>query len=76
MVSALGGGCELPLGVVAVHSGDRLVMQALVISPDGSRQVRRRIEGDATRPAEVGKRLADDLADGGAIAILNEVRYQ
>jgi hydroxymethylbilane synthase len=75
VVSALGGGCELPLGVVAVHTGDRLVMQALVTSPDGVRQVRRRIQGDASRPADLGKRLADDLADAGAIAILNEVRY-
>jgi porphobilinogen deaminase len=50
-------------------------MQAVVTSPDGARQVRRRIEGDASRPAELGKRLADDLADGGAIEILNEVRY-
>src|SRR5437868_2431211 len=75
VVSGLGGGCELPLGVVAVHSGDRLVIQALVTSPDGSRQVRRRIEGDASHPAELGMRLAGDMAEAGAIAILDEVRY-
>ena len=74
VVSALGGGCQLPLGAVAVHSGDRLEMQAVVVSPDGSRQVRRRLAGDAARPAELGRRLADDLAESGAIAILNEVR--
>jgi hydroxymethylbilane synthase len=76
VVSALGGGCELPLGVVAVYTGDRLVMQALVTSSDGLRQVRRRSQGDASRPAELGKRLADDLVEAGAVAILNEVRYQ
>ena len=75
VVSALGGGCEMPLGVVAVHTGDRLVMQALVTSPDGVRQVRLRIQGNASRPAELGTRLADELAQAGAIAILNEVRY-
>jgi hydroxymethylbilane synthase len=75
VVSALGGGCDLPLGVVAVHTGDRLVMQALATSADGARQVRRRIQGDASRPAELGRQLADDLAGAGAIAILNEVRY-
>jgi hydroxymethylbilane synthase len=74
VVAALGGGCQLPLGAVAVHLGDRLEMQALVTSPDGSHQIRRRREGDASRPAELGKRLADDLAESGAIAILNEVR--
>ena len=75
VVSGLGGGCELPLGAVAVHAGDRLAMQGVVASPDGSRQVRRRIEGEAARAAELGRRLADDLAAAGAIAILNEVRY-
>ena len=74
VVSALGGGCQLPLGAVAVHAGDRLDMLALVASPDGSRQIRRRLEGDASRPAELGRRLADDLAEAGAIGILNEVR--
>lgn len=74
VVSALGGGCQLPLGAVAVHAGDRLDMQAVVASPDGARQIRRRLEGDGSRPAELGQRLADDLAESGAIAILNEVR--
>jgi hydroxymethylbilane synthase len=75
VVSALGGGCQLPLGAVAVHAGDRLEMQAIVASPDGARQVRGRGQGDASHPVELGKRLADDLVQGGAIAILNEVRY-
>ena len=74
VVSALGGCCQLPLGAVAVHAGDRLDMLALVASPDGSRQIRRRLEGDASRPAELVRRLADDLAEAGAIGILNEVR--
>ncbi len=75
VVAALGGGCQLPLGAVAVLAGDRLEMQAIVTSPDGARQIKRRAEGDASRPAEIGRRLADDLAAAGAIAILNEVRY-
>ena len=58
VVAALGGGCQLPLGAVAVLTGDRLDMQALVASPDGSRQIRRRLDGDASRPAELGQRLA------------------
>jgi hydroxymethylbilane synthase len=75
VVATLGGGCQLPLGAIAVHAGDRLEMQAIVTSLDGARQVKRRAEGDASRPAELGARLADDLAGAGAIAILNEVRY-
>jgi hydroxymethylbilane synthase len=75
VVATLGGGCQLPLGAIAVHAGDRLEMQAIVTSLDGTRQIKRRAEGDASRPAELGARLADDLAGAGAIAILNEVRY-
>lgn len=75
VVSALGGGCQLPLGAVAVHAGGRLHMQAIVVSPDGARDVRRRAQGDVARPAELGERLAADLAAAGAIAILDEVRY-
>jgi hydroxymethylbilane synthase len=74
VVAALGGGCQLPLGAVAVHSGDRLEMQGMVTSPDGARQVRARAEGDAARPVELGTRLADDLARGGATGILNSLR--
>lgn len=75
LVAALGGGCQLPLGAVAIEHGGRLEMQAIVTSPDGTRQVRRRAEGDISRPAEIGRRLAEDLAAAGAIAILDEVRY-
>ena len=74
VVSALGGGCQLPLGAVAVHAGDRLEMQGIVASPDGARHVRARAEGDASQPAELGAQLAAALAAAGAIAILNEVR--
>jgi hydroxymethylbilane synthase len=75
VVSALGGGCQLPLGVIAINAGDRLDMHAIVASPDGTRHVRRSAEGDASRPAELGATLAAALAAAGAIAILDEVRY-
>jgi hydroxymethylbilane synthase len=73
-VAALGGGCQLPLGAIAVFEGDALAMQAIVISPDGSRRIVRRGTGEASRPAELGRRIAAELAKAGAIAILAEVR--
>jgi len=75
VVSTLGGGCQLPLGAIAVHLSGELEMQAIVTSADGAEQVRRRARGDALRPADLGKRLADELAEAGAIAILEKVRY-
>ena len=74
VVQALGGGCQLPLGAVAVHDGDMLAMQAIVTSPDGRTSVRRTARGDAARPDELGRRLAADLANAGAIEILNSLR--
>ena len=42
-------------------------LEALIVE-----QPHQQADGDA---AHLGKRLADDLAEAGAIAILNEVRY-
>jgi len=74
LVTALGGGCQLPLGGIAIHDGADLEMRAIVSSPDGKRVVRRTGRGSMARPAELGRRVADDLAKAGAIAILDEVR--
>lgn len=74
VVSALGGGCQLPLGAIAVHEGSDLDLRAVVAAPDGSRSIRRSARGSADRPEELGRRVADALADAGAIDILNPLR--
>ena len=75
LVAALGGGCQLPLGAVSVHRGTDLEMRAVVSSVDGRRSIRRDGRGPAARPAELGRRLAEELAKAGAAAILDEVRH-
>lgn len=74
LVAALGGGCQLPLGAIAVHEGPDLAMQAIVAAPDGSGVVKRSARGPAHRPDELGRRLASELEKGGALAILNSLR--
>ncbi|HTM26800.1 MAG TPA: hydroxymethylbilane synthase [Vicinamibacterales bacterium] len=74
LVAALGGGCQLPLGGIAVHAGGGLDMRAIVTSIDGQRAIRERAQGDVRRPAELGRRVADALAKAGAMGILDEVR--
>ena len=74
LIAALGGGCQLPLGALATSQGSILEMEAIVVSPDGTRRVRGTAAGDAGRPEELGRRLADALARDGAVAILDEVR--
>lgn len=74
LVAALGGGCQLPLGAIAVPDGAYLDMHAIVISVDGGRVIRREGREDARRPADLGRRVADELVKAGATAILDEVR--
>ena len=74
VVAALGGGCELPLGAIAIHSGGALDLQAIVTSPDGSRSVRKGAKGDPADAAGLGRRVAAELAAAGAAEILKAVR--
>ena len=74
LVNALGGGCQLPLGGVALHAGGELEMHAVVASPDGRRAIKRRGRGSVADPAGLGRRLADELARDGATEILDAVR--
>jgi hydroxymethylbilane synthase len=74
VVNALGGGCQLPLGAIAIHDGGELTMHGVVATPDGTRAIRRTVEGPAGDPAGLGERLAEELARGGATEILNAVR--
>ena len=67
---ALGGSCTIPLGAFAEEGGGRLKLRALVASPDGRRIVRAEGEGDASRPEELGLRIAGLLRERGATEIL------
>jgi hydroxymethylbilane synthase len=73
VVVALGGGCQLPLGVFAELQPSEMVVRAVAASLDG----RRAVAGEARGPAEtidaaaaIGARLADDLVSRGARRIL------
>lgn len=74
VVAALGGGCQLPLGAIAEHSGDSVMMHGVVIRPDGRDAIKRTATGSAVDPMAVGTRLAEELLRGGAEEVLNAVR--
>jgi len=74
VVAALGGGCQLPLGVIAEHSQDALAIHGVVAWPDGRGAIRRTLTGSAAEPAAAGAGLADELLRAGADEILNAVR--
>jgi len=76
VVSALGGGCQMPIGAHAVV-GATLTLTGIVISLDGTRVVRREASGNVSEAQDLGARVARDLLAGGAGDILTEaVRAQ
>ena len=75
LVTALGGGCQMPIGGIAVPVGDdRLELHAVVASLDGSRVIRDKKIGTRTGAGDLGRAVADELLRRGAAAILNEAR--
>lgn len=74
LVAALGGGCQTPVGAVALPADDDLEMHAIVVSLDGERAVRRTERGPRHRPIELGERLARRLIEEGAREILAEAQ--
>ena len=74
VVTALGGGCQLPLGAVAVLERDSLSVHVIVASPNGRDAIRQSIRGPIDRAAALGQQLAEELEAAGAGEILTAVR--
>jgi hydroxymethylbilane synthase len=61
-LARLGGGCELPVGALAVETeGGALLLEGMIARSDGHTVLRRRMEGPA--PRALGEALADELLD-------------
>jgi hydroxymethylbilane synthase len=68
LLTALGGGCQVPIGAHASVHHDVIRLIAMVASPDGSRLIRADAAG--MEPAQVGAELGATLLAKGARAIL------
>jgi hydroxymethylbilane synthase len=66
MLSALGGGCQVPMGVVSRVDGDVLTLRGAVVRPDGGARVEAEGSGPAGQPESVGRRVAEELLARGA----------
>ena len=69
-IAAIGGGCQVPIGVYAELVGETLEMSAMAGLPDGSRLFRVSASGDADSPEEAGRGVARKLIATGADEIL------
>jgi hydroxymethylbilane synthase len=72
MLSALGGGCQVPMGAVCRVADDVLTLRGAVVRPDGGRRVEAEQSGPADNPEVLGQRVAAELLSCGAGDLLSE----
>ncbi len=72
-LSALGGGCEVPIAAGCVEHGLQLRLKGVVVSADGLRMVKGDITGASKNPVALGKKLAEELLQKGADLLLEEL---
>ncbi len=76
LLSALHGGCQVPLGAWARIERGELVLAACVCSVDGLQYVKQRATSAPEQAAELGGHMANLLMEAGAQCILEEVSRQ
>lgn len=76
LLSAVHGGCQVPLGAWARIERGELVMEACVCSVDGTQYVRQKATSAPDQSAELGGHMARLLMEAGAQNILEEVSRQ
>lgn len=74
LVEALGGGCQTPIGALALITGNELELTAAVVALDGSRVVRTTMRGTRDDASTIGRRAAEALLADGAKEILVTVK--
>lgn len=72
LLRGLGGGCQLPIAAYAVVREKRIRLDGLVAEPQGKQIVKERISGGLDAAEELGRRLAEQLLERGAAALLTE----
>ena len=76
LLSALQGGCQVPLGAWARTERGEFLLEACVCSVDGAQYVRQRATGPPEQAAALGEHVARLLLEAGAQSILEGVRGQ
>jgi hydroxymethylbilane synthase len=69
----LGGGCRLPIAALGKLEGDKLSLEGLVASAQGSGIIRDKVKGTVFEAEELGKKLADMILERGGKKFLELV---
>jgi hydroxymethylbilane synthase len=70
-LNALGGGCQVPIGAYGQSAGERLLLRAVVASPDGRQLIHEQRSG--RDPQALGTEVGRALLERGARHILESV---
>ena len=70
LLAGLGGGCQVPIGALALIEDGALTLHGCVASLDGTRVLRTEISGTAEMAEILGKQAAVALMDQGADGII------
>jgi hydroxymethylbilane synthase len=73
-LAALEGGCQVPIGALAMRTGDDYVLHGFIADVKGARTVRGQIALDVAQAELSGVRLANELRHRGASEILETLR--
>jgi hydroxymethylbilane synthase len=73
-LAALEGGCQVPIGALAIRTGDGRVLHGFIGDVNGRRLVRGSLALDVGEPELTGVRLANELRHLGATDILEGLR--
>jgi hydroxymethylbilane synthase len=76
LLKRLEGGCQVPIAAYAqIRDEERLVLEGIVASVDGTRIIRDGAAGDPEQPEQLGLELAERLLAQGAGEILREIYH-
>jgi hydroxymethylbilane synthase len=70
LLRSLGGGCQVPIGVLSELIDRTIRLQAVVLSADGKRRIAGQTSGSDLEAEFLGQRLAAELLAGGAGELL------
>jgi hydroxymethylbilane synthase len=73
-LAAMEGGCQVPIGVLAMTGAEGLVLHAFIADPRGSHVIRGQAAVDPDNPEGAGRRAAYDILSRGGRYILERLR--
>jgi hydroxymethylbilane synthase len=73
---SIGGGCQVPMGALAVLENEVIRLKAVVASLDGETLLQAEIDGPANEGPALGRKLAETMKNMGAADILDDIRRE